>query len=357
MAKTQLPNGFWSKFDEKSNGWQENVNENFARIDAYSNRCVIGQVTTANLPAVASDGDVYIDITDNTIATWYCSMWNKFPVPCGWTFTDTSDGQVYILDESGSIMVYSPNYPTPDPFPTPISDTTGVADADTFIDTNAAGYVGPNLVAGIPVFVDDAAYEAFYGRVGQNGDRYYDSTNNTWRAYVNGAWIDFPPPSSVATPRPRVIVSSDTDPAGAIGSVMVTPVGNLQSGTTTYAKIGNKISLNVSGNGTIELGFSGSPLAAGTMGGPGNIRTSKIAAGTFGTLSLRFRVRLNGVDQNNSVIFQKQFSDNANVFRPLMGTIGHFDLPAGLHEFEFYSQPGSQGSVTYNCSIYVKELI
>jgi len=185
VPKVQLPNGYWSKFDAKSDGWEENVNENFCRLDAYTGQCVIDQVATADLPATANDGDKYIDITDKTIAVWYDGQFNKFPIPCGWVFKDMSDDTYYSFDDQGNINV--------DVGSASVSTTTGSADAGKLIVTNIDGYFDGQLVPNISVHATTAAFETFYNRSGAGGDIFFNSTDGCYYKYsaIQGGWVSW----------------------------------------------------------------------------------------------------------------------------------------------------------------------
>lgn len=99
MAKTLLPGGLYSKFDLKEDGWNDEVNMNFQKLDALIGSCVLDVLTP--LPTTGADGDKYIDSATQEIAVWYCNKWNKFAAPCAWEFKNLSDGTFNYYDENG----------------------------------------------------------------------------------------------------------------------------------------------------------------------------------------------------------------------------------------------------------------
>jgi len=105
MAKTLLPSGLYSKFDLKEDGWNDEVNSNFELTGSTHIPCVENMLGTASLPTIATDGDAYVDTDTSEIAIWYCNKFNRFPLPCGWTYLNKNDSTFYYLDETGTISM------------------------------------------------------------------------------------------------------------------------------------------------------------------------------------------------------------------------------------------------------------
>jgi len=344
MPKVQLPSGIWSKFDPKENGWADNVNENFCRIDAYTGQCILDQVTT--LPGTANPGDKYVKTDTFEIAVWYDGQFNLFPMPCGWSFYDQSNSTKFVFD--GSSITIDSGAPG-------ISTTTGSTvssnpsdDAGKFLLTNIDGYIDGNFTPNIPVFADSATFEFFYDRPGQAGDRFFDSTQGKLAVHDGTSW-------GTLNNFDTITVTGDSNLNGNIfaggqfnqtnaaetssfaGGLNVSG-SQLNTGSVTMT---DDVNITASGTHSVSAGFANESFRSVTRA------TSSVTASLGNVL----REGENGNEFITSTSFVTLNNQNGNLVcsgnRPVMMCF----LPANqgglLSQLHFFGASGDDGSIAF----------
>lgn len=111
MPSTQLPKlGLYKGWSLNEKGWDQEMNANLCKLDAMVAVGVTGQVATADLPVAGNQGEQFLLVDTNEIATFQGGAWLKCPIPKGLPILDCASGTMYTFD-GASVIPMEVNIP------------------------------------------------------------------------------------------------------------------------------------------------------------------------------------------------------------------------------------------------------